>query len=958
VRGAVDQVGGKTVQNRAITNVGDGLQGMIPNLNLTTSPADGGGGTPGAVKRINLRGYTGLGALSSPLILVDGVPASMDAVNPQDIENITVLKDAASSAIYGSRAPNGVVLITTKQGRKDQPLRISYNNNLSSSSPIHMLKTMNSLDWANLYNEAQKNYNGGQYIPDSMINKIKAYLADPVNTPQTFPSSDGVTWGNGFTGNANNDWFKIWLKNNSFSQTHNLSLDGGSGKIAYFLGLGYINKEGSYRYYNDSYERFNFRSNITADVNKWVSMALKTTFAQENYNYPYGGGGSSSNNWFHNIARIWPITPLIDPNGGYDPNSYIPILMEGGKNLTRNNDSWITGEINIKPLPGWTITGSYSYNYYTGAFNASVLPYHYSTQQNPFTLSTTTSTISKTRTNNNYRTFNVFTNYEKRIKDHYFKLMIGEQQEVKHSESLTGSNSNLYNIDQPSISLTYGTSTAASDGGYEWATMGTFGRINYSFNDKYLLEANGRYMGASLFPSATRWHLFTAFSAGWVVSKEAFWKSLENSVQFLKLRGSYGVLGDLSYFLDNGNYYPYASNLVTTAPTNTTWIFNTAGTRQPSASPPTQLISPTITWAKPAMLDFGADITFLKDFNLTFDWYKRKTTDLFGPAGSYPSILGISPPSPNNATTETKGYEISLAWNHRFEEVLVNVRATLSDYTGKIISYSGNSAGSLGSYTGFNNSTWYSGKVMGEIWGFKTEGLFQSQAEIDGTNQKALDANWYPGDVHYKDLNGDGKINMGSRTISDHGDLTVIGNSTPRYNYGFSAGVEWKGIDFNFFLQGIGKASFWSGENGNANINVANYFWGIARPAQSTALTTLYDRWTPDNPNGYFPRLYLENTGRNKYASDRYLINTSYLRVKNVQLGYTIPERITQKARLDRVRIYISGENLLTFSPAFKHQFVDPELLQSVQGSGNTTGDSKIYPLQRTFSVGFNINFQ
>lgn len=933
--GAVDQVGGEVLQQRPITNVSEGLQGIFANVNISATNS---GGAPGAGKSINLRGFTGLNAASSPLILVDGVPADINTINPTDIASITVLKDAASSAIYGSRAPNGVILITTNQGAKSRPLRINYNVNLSSSQPVNLPRMMNSLDWANLYNESALNAQQGKFIPESVIDRIKAYLNDPVNTPATIADPNGRDWGtydNTF-GNANNDWFKVYMKKNAASQQHSLSLDGGSEKIAYFLGLGYTDKTGMFKYFEDSYNRYNFRSNITAEVNKWVSIGLKAAYTQENFNYPNNGGGTTGGNWFHQIGRIWPIIPITAPNGGMIGNSNIPLIKEGGRVGQKSNDSWMTGEVNIKPLPGWIITGSYSYNYFNTGYSETTLPYYSSTQQDPRTLSNTISSVYKSQTQGTYQTYNLFTSYEKKLSDHYFKVMVGQQQEVKRQESLNGFNQSLYNINQPSLSLTYGTNVSAGDGGYAWATNGTFGRINYSFQDKYILEFNGRYMGSSFFPKDTRNHFFKAFSAGWVVSNESFWSSLAGTVQNLKLRGSYGTLGDLSALLDNQNYYPYVSNLRTFSPQNTSWLFDASGTRQPAVSPPSGLVSPTLTWAKPAMLDLGVDIRFLKDFNLTFDWYKRKVTDLFGTAATYPVTLGVNPPTPNNATVETKGFDASLTWNRKFGKVGINVRATLADYKGKVVSFNGNASGSL------DNSTWYNGKVMGEIWGFKTEGLFQSPEEIAAAPSQTPigSVNWFPGDVRYKELNKDGKISWGNYTLSDHGDLVVIGNSTPRYSYGFSTGVDWKGFDLNIFLQGVAKRDFWAG---------GNYYWGITNAYQSTALTTLYDRWTPTNTGGYFPKLYLNGDSKNQNPSDRYLINAAYLRLKNVQLGYTLPEKILKKAHITRCRFYISGENLLTMSPALKHQFVDPELLRS---------DSKIYPLQRSFSAGLNISFQ
>jgi TonB-linked SusC/RagA family outer membrane protein len=937
--GAVDQIKGKDLQNRPVTNVGDALQGMMANLNVTTNY---GGGSPDAKKSINVRGFTGYGGqLAGPLILVDGVETDINSINVNDIESISLLKDAASSAVYGSRAPNGVLLITTKQGKKNQAARLSYSNNFSYAQPLNQPVMSNSLVWANTYNEAYANAGLPPLITDDAIKRIKAYIADPVNTPTTIPVPGSNNWAtyDPVFGNANNDWFKTYIKRWAPSQQHNLSIDGGSDKITYFIGLGSTKKNGLFNYADDSYLRNNIRANVTTDLNKYVTFSLKTSFSQENDHYPYNGGANTGYNFFHQVARIWPIIALIDPNGGYDSNSYIPQLQQGGTNNSRTNNSRISGDITIKPITGWDITGHYSYDYNTYNITSTVLPYYYSTPNNPQTLSNTISSINENYGLTSYYNYNVFTSYEKQIGGHYFKILVGEQTEQKTYSNLSGYNQYLYSTNQPSLALTSGTTPSTTDGGgYSWATNSTIGRINYNYKEKYLIEGNASYMGTSLFPQNTRYHLFSSGSVGWNISKEDFFKPLEKWINNLKFRASYGGLGDISYFLNASTpvYYPYLSNLQTNPATNSQWIFNPgSGGRLPYVSNPGSLISPTLTWAKPSMLDIGVDVDFLTDFNITADWYNKKITDQFAPSSTYPGPLGIAPPTVNNASSSTKGWDLTASWKHQFGAVGVMARANIGHYSGKITKYDANPQK-------FINQP-YAGEQLGAIWGFKTVGKFQTQDQVNSApNQNAINASGYkPGDIQYADLNGDGEIAYGSNTVGDPGDRTIIGNSTLKYLYGFTTGVTWKGIDFSLFIQGQGHADY---------VPTNNYFWGLTSQYQSTVTPKLDDRWSTTNSNGYFPRLDINNgSGKNQIAQSGYLLNTAYMRLKNVQLGYTFPDRLTQKFHVYRLKLYGSVDNALTFTGAFKHQYVDPELLQS---------DEKIYPLQRVYSFGLQMNIK
>ncbi|MDB5088179.1 MAG: SusC/RagA family protein, partial [Mucilaginibacter sp.] len=359
------------------------------------------------------------------------------------------------------------------------------------------------------------------------------------------------------------------------------------------------------------------------------------------------------------------------------------------------------------------------------------------------------------------------------------------------------------------------------------------------------------------------------------------------------------------------------------------------GGRLPSVASPTSFVSPTLTWARPSMLDLGVDVDFLTDFSATFDWYNKKITNQFAPSFTAPALLGPSAPTVNVAASTTTGWDMTASWRHQFGEVHLTARATLSHYSGKVTKYDTNPLGLIAQP--------YVGEPMGAIWGFKTVGKFQTQAQVNSApSQTAINASGFkPGDIQYADLNHDGKIDYGNNTVTNPGDRTIIGNTTPKYFYGFTTGVSWKGIDLVIFIQGQGHADY---------MPTGNYFWGITSEYQSMVTPKLADRWTPTNPNGYFPLLDINNGGgKDHITQSGYLLNTAYTRLKNVQLGYTVPNQLTQKFHVYQLRLYGSVDNALTFSGAFKHQYVDPELLQA---------NEEIYPLQRTYSFGVQMNIK
>lgn len=945
--GAVAAISGRDLQNRPITNVAQALQGQMGNLNVTTGSS---GGAPDARPNINIRGYTGLGSKSSggvnggPLIVLDGIPGGdLSTINPNDIENISILKDAAASAIYGSSAPYGVMLVTTKQGKKGIKPSITYSNNLSWSQPIGLPKMVNSVDFANVFNEAFVNSGRAAWYDAETLKRIKDYKEGRMKDETIKDPTPGVDdWygsGNGYShgagpnrGNGNNDWFKIFFKDWAMSQQHNLGVSGGSESSSYYLGLGYLEKNGMYNFTNENYKRINLRVNVSSDLSKWFTLNFRSSLSRGLNSTPATYPDATGGNLMHQIGRKLPTTPYKNPDGHYSDYSNIGIFTEGGKQKYTNDQVQLTTETVIKPLAGWNITANYTlFGNSKNVENFNKTVYSYLPSGNKILMFQTAPINSLTKSNEvqDKHVINLFSTYEKKVGSHYFQVLGGYIRDLTNYKYQYATNSFLYSNDLPALSLTYNSTPTIGDNMRVLAVEGVFGRVNYNYKEKYLIELNGRYDASSRFLESARWKLYPAVSFGYNISKEDFWSPVSNYVNTLKIRGSYGSLGD--QWGDNpnqDNYYPFYPSLGTNAPNNSTWIFGNG--RQAYVNSPA-LINSNLTWATIKTVNVGIDATFIQDrLAASFDWYERKADNFVGPAQALPAVLGADVPQANNASMTTKGFELSLDWRDKIKDVNYYVKAVLSDSRAKVLKYP-NPTKLL--------SNWYEGQDIGEIWGYETVGLFQSKEQVDiSPNQNAIDAvGWTPGDVQYKDLNGDGVITPGNSTLENPGDRKIIGNSTPRYLYGLSLGADWKGFDFSLFLQGVGQRDSWIS---------SNYFWGIIGGEwQSTLLTPNMDRYTAETPNGYFPKYYMTSQmNKNMQTQTRYLQNSAYMRVKNLQIGYSIPKPTLRKIGLQRARLYVSVDNLATFTKLQKT--IDPEL---------SIGDSKIYPLQRTFSFGLNL---
>jgi TonB-linked SusC/RagA family outer membrane protein len=930
--GAVDVVQPKQIENRPVINVSSALQGVSPNLNITTTRR---GGEPGAGKDLNIRGVGSLTGSSSPYVLVDGVPMNINDVNPNDIESISVLKDAAASAIYGARAPYGVILITTKHGKKGEKIRISYDDNFSVNSPLNLPHMANSLDFATAYNESFTNAGQNPIYTDDVIDRIKQYLNGEI-TDETIVREDVNRYGTWYWGNANNDWMYLYYAPSVMSQKHDLSLRGGSQTTTYYVSAGYLNQPGQLRWGDEFYKRYNVTANLRTDVTKWLRFNFSTKYTRSLNQYPNAYGGYDRNVLYHNFTRQWPTNPLYFPDGQISPASNVHMLAYGGKDKRQTDDLWITLGGEIEPVKNWVTRINYSWNQNSyRRTNHHKTIYNFRPDGTKYPSVYPINQYFEWLGHNNYHLFNVTTSYQKQLGGHFLKLMLGYEEELKQNSGLSGNKKQLVTDAVPSISTATGDYNV-DDWISHWATQGIFGRFNYNFKEKYLFEFNARYDGSSRFADGHRWGFFPSASVGYLISKEAFWSPISTVVNSFKIRASYGSLGNQN--VPNYLYVP-----ILPVRTRLPWII---GSERPVYTLAPGLISPSLTWETALTTDIGTDMAFLENrLGLVFDWYRRDTKNMFGPANALPRVLGASVPKENNAELSTKGWEVSLSWKDRAgKDFSYNVRVLLANSTSTVTKYN-NPTNSL--------STWYEGETIGEIWGLTTDHIIQDASEVDDMPDQSLYfSRWGPGDIMYKDLDGNDTINWGDWTADSHGDYSVIGNSRPRYTYSIIAGLEWKGIDFNMFWQGVGKRDVVFGPWDNIFFGFNGNMW------QSTVMKPHLDYWRPadeenllgPNTDAYYPKPYMSGEDhKNKRPQTRYLVSAAYMRLKNIQLGYTIPQQITQKVQIQKLRVYVSAENILTFTKLPK--LFDPETIYGPWGVG------KGHPISKGFSFGVNVTF-
>ena len=927
--GAVASVNGAVLENRPISNIGQGLQGVVPNLNVTM----GRGGAPGASASFNVRGTTSLNG-GEPLVLVDNVQMDPNLVNPDDIESISVLKDAASAAIYGARAAYGVILITTKKGKLNSRPTVQFSASGYWQKPAVEMHNVNSLDYLRMIDIAYQNSGGsGHYFNSLVYSYAEKYANGTYDQPVFYDKAYSATK-YGYCGNT--DWWNELYKT-SFSQIYNASISGGSEKTSYYVSLGANNQGGILKATDEKYNKYNANINVTSEVTPWMEVSAKIAHTYTTEIHPTGGTTAMNSTAYSGLSAysgmmksdLSPLMPVKHPDGHYagqgNFTNPVAIQAQGGNAQFRQNDLWMTGAVKLTPIKGLVVNADYTWNFY-GLSSTQHVRNFYDYPAVPGTENyypwTNPNSVTKANNDDYYSSFNAFAEYSLALAEnsHNLKFMVGYNQEKKRTQYYYAGRKDLINPDNPAINQATGDMAINGNMG-QWAVNGTFARINYDYQGRYLLELNGRYDGSSKFKKGYRYQFFPSVSLAWRVSEEKFFEGMKTWWDNLKLRGSYGSLGNQ---VVSGNF-PYLA----TYGINSKYGALLDG-KLPVAITAPGLVSASFTWETVNQIDLGFDASFLRNrLNVSFDWYRRNTKDMLVDGEALPAVLGADVPRMNAADLKTLGWELSLEWNDRLPFGLsYHVKGVLSDYQSTI--------------TKFNNPTglinkYYVGRKLNEIWGYVSNGLFQSDEEAAAhANQSYLyGGKWGAGDVRYEDLNGDNKINDGDNTLGKPGDRKVIGNSTPRFAYGITAGCEYKGFDFEMFWQGIGKRDWFPGQGSAA-------YWGFTNEWQ-TPLTTSLDYWTTENRNAFFPKLGWNNGG-NRVASTRYLQSASYCRLKSITLGYTIPKAILDKVGVSRLRVYITGENLFTFTPLIKA--FDPETLNNLT-----------YPINKKIAVGLNLTF-
>ena len=940
--GAVSVVSSKQLESRPVTSVAQALQGEVPGLNFSVGNS---GGSLNSRMGMNIRGIgtIGSGSNASPLVLIDGSEGDLYSISPNDIESISVLKDASSSAIYGSRAAFGVILVTTKGG-KDSRMSVSYNGNVRFSTATQIPEMPNSYDFARYWNDASANSGAPAQFSQEMLDKIKNHIN---GTPK--PGDEATTSWAGekanepwrmYTGSWDNtNWFKEMYKSGVPSTEHNVALSGGGNKVNYYLSGSVLGQRGLIRHGKDKLTRYNFSSKITANLSDWFTVTYNTKWIREDYSRPSYMTGL----FFHNIARRWPTNPVFDPNGHYVHGNEILQMENGGLDATQNDKLFQQLALEFRPIKGWKIRLEGNYNTTNNHNHWDVLPiYYYDPNQNPVAAAWSgdyaagKSNVGENMSKNNYYNGRFYTEYAFTLNEkHDFKFLAGLDMESNLYTYLGVSRADLITPTVPTLNNATHKDVHPSFSNTQWATMGAFGRINYVYDSRYLAEFSIRRDGSSRFIGDKTWSTFPSVALGWNIANEQFFKPLTNTVNTLKLRLSFGALGNTNIQA----LYPWFLGQPAHAAASS-WLVG--GERVNIANVP-GLVSPNLTWESVRSWNIGLDFGLLNNkLHGTFDYFVRTTKDMVGPAPVRPSILGAEPPKENNSDMRSNGWDLEVRWRDKIGQVNYGIKLVLSDDYQTITRY-------------YNPnrllSQWCEGKRMGDIYGYKVEGIAQTDEQMTEwlkNNKPSWGSNWAAGDVMYKDLDGDKKVNAGKSTYDDMGDLTKIGNSLPHYRFGITLDAAWKGVDFLVFMQGVGKRDFW--DNSPYSTGANHGVW------QSAAFKDHLDYWRPatdtnfgPNPNGFYPRPLFGAGGKNFYTSDRYLQNAAYMRIKNIQLGYTLPAPIASKIGASRVRFYFSAENLVTFTKMNK--IFDPE------ATGGDWGPGKLYPLQRTISFGLNLNF-
>lgn len=960
--GAVYQVDKKSLESRPIANISQGLQGMVPNLNIMFNS-----GAPGEAASINIRGITSING-GNPLILIDGVPSSSSELNmlaPQDVENLTVIKDASAAAIYGARASFGVILITTKSGSKGG-INVNYLNNLSIHkqtvipdkvtdpyifSRLLELSTDNTpwdnVNYSDQFYQFAKERSDNPSVPGVRINPTSPDLWEYM---------------------GNKDWTRYFMKDNFFTQNHSISVSGISEdkKADYYLSVGYNDQKSPLALSKDVFNRMSLRSKVNYQLTNWLSIGNNTFIANTGRERP------RSFNLFNTYA-IFPTSFDKNPDGTWansDAGRMAAQLMDGGDvtDKTLNTQSTFSGELTlfnsmVKINANYTIQKmNRHYNSFSTKYMIGYGPNDIREEGNSYDY--------KYSALSDYNIFDVYGTFSNKWNKHSLTVILGYNTEDYYYEDYEVQKNDLISSSYPTIALATGITTGNASAN-SYSIIGTFYRLNYIFNSKYIFELNGRYDGSSRFPQDKRFGFFPSASIAWRMDQEDFIRNIA-FISELKPRISYGELGNQT--VSNFGYIPSMSMY------QAGYLI---GGQRPNAITAPPLVSDNYTWEKVNTLNFGLDFAFFSNkLSGSFDIYRRNTIGMLTKGKDLPNILGAAEPNENAADLKTTGWEISLSYRNSAVVLgsLLNYSATflLADSRSWITKFD-NPSNSILQY--------YKGMELGEIWGLQSNGLFTSEADIKALDQSSI-IPWgalqiVPGWPKYIDRDGNGKIEKGY-TLDDTKDLVVIGNYNPRYRYGVDLNMEWKGIDLRIFLQGVGKRDYYPSDY---------LYWGFYQQPYGSTYAHLLDFYRPDsdsdidrakhsqsyinagladqNHDAKFPILQswladvnlgprIDGLQGTAIPQTGYMQNAAYLRLKNLTIGYTLKTGIIEKAGIKSLRVFLSGENITEWSSIKK--YFDPESVNAniytSPGIGSSrNGNGMVYPFLRTYSFGVNINF-
>ena len=688
--GAVSSVKGDAFETRPLADATQGLQGMVPGLTVSNSNA----GRPGATGTLTLRGQGNLSGNAAPYILVDGVEMELSDVNPNDIENISVLKDAAACSIYGARAAYGVILVTTKKGHEGK-MRANYQGTVGWSTPTVLPDMVNSLDFVKFWNDGVNNAGAGNRAYSAeKIAQLEQYMRDPSSVDPWGDLQPGQTLNAAFEnselGLGNTNYFDLHYKNFAFKQNHNLSFSGGTKKAQYYISGGYYNEDGILRYADMDYSRYTLNANISSELTKWMKVKFNAKYMHSDNKTPFSQGngldGGLSEGFYHSLARFRPTVSPVDPNGHFTELSMIPYLQSGTYTDTQRDRFNITAGLEFQPVKNWFIFFDYTYKQLNMEYEAlNVAPYIY--EQDGVTLTKVARSelgvsadgqFTRAYANTRYQSINLYTNYMFSLADkHNFTVMAGYQEENNDYSWMKNSITGLYSTANPNVGMGTGDKVVV-DTRNGWATRGFFGRINYDFDGKYLVEVNGRYDGSSRFAKGNRWGFFPSVSLGWNIHREKFMQKTEGFLSNLKLRASYGLLGNQA----NAALYTFASTMSINGGLGN-YIFSDG--RHMYTNPPA-VVNPNTTWEKVESKNIGLDFGFFGNaLTGTVDIFQRDTKDMLGPGYDFPDMFGAAAPQENNANLRDRGWELSLNYRGKIgSDIDFSIGGSVSDAVTKV----------------------------------------------------------------------------------------------------------------------------------------------------------------------------------------------------------------------------------------------------------------------------------